>query len=115
MLRNRISKIYLDKLDGLIDDEFWAEKNNEWRLEHARILQDIKAQTRASINYMQQGVKLVELLENLYTQYIQLESSEKAKLLKFIFRNFSTDGQNVHYDYNRPFDIFAKGLSCTIN
>lgn len=114
MLRNRISKIYLDKLDGLIDDEFWAEKNNEWRLEHARILQDIKAHDKASINYMQQGVKLVELLENLYTQYIQLESREKAKLLKFIFSNFLIDGQNIHYDYNRPFDIFAKGLSCTI-
>ena len=114
MLRTRISKIYLDKLDGLIDDKFWAEKNNEWTLEQARILQDIKAHDKASINYMQQGVKLVELLENLYTQYIQLETEEKVKLLNFIFQNFLIDGQNISYEYKIPFDIFAKGLSCTI-
>jgi len=113
-LKNRLSKIYIDKLDGIIDNDFWAEKNNEWTLEHAKILQEINAHEKANINYMQQGVKFLELLENLYSQYIQLKTEEKSKMLQFIFSNFSIDGQNVRYDYNRPFDIFAEGLSCTI-
>ena len=63
---------------------------------------------------MKKCLNFLELLENLYLQYIQLDKPEKKEMLQIIFQNFSIDGQNIHYDYNRPFDIFAKGLSCTI-
>lgn len=74
-----MSKLYLDKLDGNISNDFWADKNNEWALEHARIMQHIDAHAKANINYMREGSELLELLENLYTQYIQLEVAEKQK------------------------------------
>lgn len=114
-LRNRMSKLYLDKLDGNITNDFWADKNNEWTLEHARIMQEIDAHSKANINYMRQGGELLELLENLYLQYIQLDNDEKQKMLNYIFSNFLIDGQNVHYEYKKPFDLFAKGLSCSLN
>lgn len=113
-LRNRMSKLYLDKLDGNITDDFWAEKNNEWTLEHAAILQKIDAHSKANINYMRQGSELLELLENLYLQYIQLDECEKQKMLNYIFSNFLVDGRNIRYDYKKPFDLFAKGLSCSL-
>ena len=37
-LRNRMDKMYDDKLDGRIDEEFWMRKMNEWR-EQERALQ----------------------------------------------------------------------------
>ncbi|MCD7779749.1 MAG: hypothetical protein LUH05_03660 [Candidatus Gastranaerophilales bacterium] len=114
-LRNRLSKIYLDKLDGNITEEFWQDKNNEWTLEHAGIMQKLDAYERANVNYMKQASELLELLENLYTQYIQFSDAEKTKVLKIIFSNFLIEGENIRYDYKKPFDIFAKGLSCTIN
>ncbi len=64
---------------------------------------------------MQQADSLVELLENLYTSYLQLPNSEKTKILKTVFSNFLIDGENISYDYRKPFDIFAKGLSCSLN
>jgi hypothetical protein len=30
-IRTRMDQMYEDKLDGKIDDEFWARKMNEWR------------------------------------------------------------------------------------
>lgn len=109
-----MSKLYLDKLDGNVTDDFWAEKNNEWTLEHAAILQKIDAHSKANINYMRQGSELLELLENLYLQYIQLDECEKQKMLNYIFSNFLVDGRNIRYDYKKPFDLFAKGLSCSL-
>ena len=114
-IRNRLSKIYLDKLDGKITEEFWQNKNNEWTLEHAAIRQKLEAFEKANVNYMQQADSLVELLENLYTSYLQLPNSEKTKILKTVFSNFLIDGENISYDYRKPFDIFAKGLSCSLN
>lgn len=114
-LRSRMSKIYIDKLDGNITEDFWAEKHNEWTLEHAKVLQEIEAHSRANVNYLRQGAELVELLENLYTHYLGLDDTEKTKILKYIFSNFLIDGRNVRYEYEKPFDIFAKGLSRLLN
>ena len=111
----RLSKIYIDKLDGKITDEFWEEKHNEWTMEHAKVLQMIEAHAKAEHNYMVEGAKLVELLENLYSRYIQLNDEKKSMVIKIIFSNFFIDARNVRYEYNRPFDIFAKGLSCTLD
>ena len=40
-LRNRIDKMYEDKLDGKIDDDFWNRKSSEWRLQEREIENEI--------------------------------------------------------------------------
>lgn len=114
-LKSRISRLYTDKLDGVIEKEFWQEKDNEWRYELARLSSKIEAHNKADKNYMNKGVELLELLENLYPRYLQQNSAEKSKLIKTIFQNFFVDGQNIEYDYKKPFDIFAEGLSCSLD
>ena len=114
-LKNRLEKIYLDKVDGKITEEFWEEKHNEWTLEHAAIRQKLEAYEQASVNYMIEASKLVELLENLYSRYIQLNADEKGEVVKIILSNFFIDGLKVRYEYKKPFDIFAKGLSCSLD
>ena len=98
-MRNRLSKIYLDKLDGVISAEFWQEKHNAWSIEHAEMLRKIETYTKADTDYTGFGVQLAELLENLYTRYIQLSEGKKREVLKTIFSNFLTDARNIGYDY----------------
>ena len=40
-LRTRMDQMYEDKLDGKIDDEFWARKMNEWREQERRSKSDL--------------------------------------------------------------------------
>ena len=115
VIRSRLSKIYLDKLDGVITQDFWQERHNEWTLEHAKVMQLIQAHSAANANYMAEASELVELLENLYSRYIQLNADEKGEVVKIIFSNFFIDGSNVCYDYKKPFDIFVKGLSRSLD
>lgn len=114
-LKSRISKLYIDKLDGVIENEFWAEKDSEWRFELAKSISKMEAHMKADKNYMNKGVELLELLENLYPRYLAQNQAEKSKLIKIIFQNFFTEGQNIGYEYKKPFDLFAKGLSCTVD
>ncbi len=114
-LRARISRLYTDKLDGVITEEFWEEKHNEWQYELAKTLNKIEAHTKANKNYIEKGVELLELLENLYPRYLQKNIAEKRDLTKIIFSNFFIDGENISYEYKKPFDIFAEGLSCLLN
>lgn len=39
----------------------------------------------------------------------------KRKILKLVFPNFYLDGQNLSYDIRKPFDLFIKGSTCSIN
>lgn len=114
MLRNRINKLYTDKLDGVITENFWQAKNNEWVHEHSRISEDIERHIKANSSYMQEGLKWLELTENLYPLYLQQNNDEKAKMLKIVCSNFLLLGGNVRYTYEKPFDILAKGLNHTI-
>jgi len=114
-LDTRITRLYTDKLDSVIDNDFWQEKDREWKYELAKLTSKLDAHIKAKGCYMNRGIELVELLENLYPRYLRQNSTEKSKLIKIIFQNFYTEGQNIGYDYKKPFDIFAEGLSCSLD
>ena len=113
-LRNRISKLYIDKLDGIISAEDWAERNNQWTCEHSRLTALIDKHIESNKNYMEQGIKMLELAENLYPHYLDETDDEKSKLIKIICQNFLLEGAKVSYTYKKPFDILSEGLNCSI-
>ena len=78
-------------------------------------MEKIKEHTNASIDYMTLGGNLLKLLKNLYPRYIQQNNTEKKKLLKIIFSNFSLKGGNIDYTYKKPFNYFVEGASCPLN
>lgn len=114
ILQARINKLYTDKLDGIITEEFWSEKHNEWNMELSMMLRKIETNNNANQDYMELGIKLLELVENLYSRYLGQSVEEKAETLKIIFQNFYLDGQNVGYTYKKPFNSFVEGTSCLI-
>jgi len=36
-VRNRIDQLYIDKLDGKIEEDFWTRKSTEWQEEHRQL------------------------------------------------------------------------------
>ena len=47
--------MYMDKLDGRIDDEFFDRKAAEFRAEQCRIMRDIDAHQVANQSYIEEG------------------------------------------------------------
>lgn len=47
------------------------------------------------------------------TQYVRANYEEKARRLKFVASNYTLKGISLYPTYKKPFDIIAKGLSCT--
>ena len=112
-LRDRISKIYLDKLDGIIAEEFWLEKHNEWTSDLDRLQNLIKAHDKANKNYLELGIQFLSIIENVKDLYFKQDNFEKVKLLKILLSNCTIKNETIDYIYNKPFDILANGLSCT--
>jgi site-specific DNA recombinase len=110
-LRHRIDQAYTDKLDGKIPEDLFLRKMNEWREEQSKILSQIRAHQTANHNYLEEGIRLLELANKAYSLYLRQPAHEKARLLKIVQSNCVWDGVIACPEYRKPFDILAEGLS----
>ncbi|MDE3244286.1 MAG: zinc ribbon domain-containing protein [Nitrospirota bacterium] len=110
-LQNRIDQAYTDKLDGKIPEEVVLRMIEEWRKEQTQLLAQIRCHQAANQNYLEEGIKLLELANRAYVLYQSQPASEKARLLKIIQSNCTWDGVTPRPEYRKPFDLLAKGLS----
>ena len=76
-LQNRLDKLYDDRLDGFIEPDFFERKSREWRQAQQRLTDQITEYENAAHDYVQDGVRLLELSEKayfLFKQQIQARS-----------------------------------------
>ena len=110
-LRERIDALYIDKLDNKISEEFWLERHNKWTQDLLKIQNNITAYEKANINFIEIGAKFLKICNEVVDLYKIADNNEKRELLNYVLQNFSMDGENLSYEYKKPFDIFAKGLN----
>ena len=60
-LGERISAMYVDKLDGKIGGDFFDKMAGQWRDEQRRLQNDIDRHEEAEQSYMDEGVRILEL------------------------------------------------------
>ena len=110
-LRERIGKIYLDKLDCKISEDFWPDRHNKWTQDLLAIQNAITAHEKTNINFIEMGTKFLKICNEVEDLYKVADNSEKRELLNYVLQNLCMDGENLSYEYKKPFDIFAKGLN----
>jgi hypothetical protein len=92
-LRTRIDQMYEDKLDGKIDEAFWARKMNEWREQERRLESEL---SRFKLEVTADGVLtakyIFELANQAHFLYLARNHAERAQLLKRVLLNCDTDG-----------------------
>ncbi len=105
-IRNRIDQAYTDKLDGVISDEFWRRRTNDWRLEEEQVRMALNALDSAQMgDRVMDAEKIFELANKAYLLYVSQDSVEQAKLLKTVVSNFSVGDVSVTPAYRYPFNL----------
>jgi hypothetical protein len=107
-LQKRIEQMYLDKLDGMVDEAFYIKHMKEWREDQKRLQRQIEAHQEADENYIEQGIRLIEIARNAYTFYQSKDQPKRAELVRFIFPNSSLRDSKVVPVFKPPFDIIWK-------
>jgi hypothetical protein len=83
-VQERIEVMYVDKLDGRIDSEFYERKAAEFRAEQARIQADIETHRAAMQGYVDQATRLRELASHAVKLFEAQPAGEKRKLLDYV-------------------------------
>jgi hypothetical protein len=107
-LQNRIDQIYLDKLDGEIEETFCRRSVSAWREEQAQIRARIDRHEKADQNYIEQGIRLLELARNGQELYRTHGQAERAALLAFILPGSTLRDDQVVPAFKPPFDIIHR-------
>jgi DNA invertase Pin-like site-specific DNA recombinase len=105
---NRLDRLYEDKLDGIITKEFFEEKNKLWSKEQQDIFSLIEKHKKANANYFEQGIKILELTQKLYSAYLQESPKEKGQLVNLLLSNCTLNDGNLYPVYKKPFNLLVK-------
>lgn len=111
-LRHRQSKLYEDKLDGLITHEFWLERHNAYAQDIVRLEDASRQHQEGNNDYIENGSRLIELAKNAHRLFISQSPTEQRKLINLVLSNIRLDRGNLHYEHKKPFDLFAKMTGC---
>jgi hypothetical protein len=89
-LQQRIHAMYVDKLDGRIDAEFFDRMSAQWRGEQDHCLREIERHSAADQSYLEEGIRVLELARNAQRLFDKQEPREKRRLLgvRDDFRNW---------------------------
>jgi site-specific DNA recombinase len=111
VLRTRKEKMYEDKLDARIDEEFWQRKNTEFCEQEVTLASELEKLSSpvCSDQRALTAKKILELAHKAHFLYLTRNAAERAQLLKMVLSNCSTDGASFTPTYRKPFDaIFER-------
>jgi site-specific DNA recombinase len=106
-IQDRIDAMYMDKLDGRIDAEFFDRQAAEWRTEQVHILRNVEKHLTANHSYMEEGIKLLALARRAHELFENQSANEKRKLLDFVLSNSVWKNGELLAEYRQPFDALA--------
>ena len=71
----------------------------------------IEAYEKSSIDFMSNGINILNLLTNIEKTYLMSDIDAKKQILNTVLQNSYLKDGKLSYIYKKPFNIFAKGLN----
>ncbi len=99
-LARRLDAVYVDKLDGKIDEDFFNRKTSEWKKELNGAQRKMENHRNASWSYIEEGVKLLEVAQRAVILYEKQTDQEKRRVINFLCSNSIWKDGRLHPNYS---------------
>ncbi len=104
-LQRRLDAMYIDKLDGHVDDATFGRLAKQWRREQDQRMRSIDEHTNAKRVYFVEGAKILELASRSQELFARQPSHEKRKLLNFVLSTCDWSHGELMPTFRQPFDL----------
>lgn len=108
LLKRRLSQLYTDRCDGMVDDETYLNKRNEWQMELDKCLVKYEKINNASDGFVESVENLSNLCKNAPQRYLNQSQEEKRKLMNLVMSNPVFDGSNLIMPVVSAFEYIVK-------
>ncbi|MCB9743878.1 MAG: recombinase zinc beta ribbon domain-containing protein [Alphaproteobacteria bacterium] len=107
-LQRRIDQAYVDKLDGLITEDFFRRKSSEWRSQQRNARSTIAKHEDANQAYMDEALMLLGLGQHAARLFSAQDATGKRKLLNFMVSNSTWGDGLLDVEWKQPYDILEE-------
>ena len=104
---NKLHALYDDKLAGTIDQEFFQSEFNQTKQRQQEIRTEIERLETRNLNYIEEGLRLLELVQNIKNVYLRADIEGKAKILRLMLSNCTLKDVSIRFYWNSPFDLLV--------
>jgi len=111
----KLSQIYDDKLDGLIDEKLYLEKVREYKTRQLEIAEEMKNHEKADQNFYITANMVLNLAARAREIFESSEVGEKRQLLNLMFQNLQLRDVNLSVQVTEPFKTVVDYKECPTN
>lgn len=112
-IKVRLSRLYDDKLDDKVNEEFYNQKFNEYSKERSEIEDQRKRYNTGDKKYYELGSTLYDLAQKAKDIYISADMEKKRKLIRLVFADMKLNEGALTYAYSKPFQLLADAINGT--
>ncbi len=103
----RLDRLYDDKVDGRISEDFYRRKLKQYSEEKEDVFTAIQAHSKANIKYYELGVSLYELSQRSQELYLKALLEEKRQILSIVFDKLLLDEGKLVPHFSKPFEFLS--------
>ena len=112
-LEKRIEQMYDDKLDGCITEDEYNKRFQRYRIEQKAIQDKLKKLHTADEDYYTTANYILNLSKRIPQLFESSKPEIKRRLINLVLSNPSINDATVCATIRKPFNRWAKGLSCS--
>lgn len=116
-VQKRMDKLYDDKLDEKINQEFYSRKFKQYSEEKDELTETIKRHSTASTGYLNLGINLYELSQRAKEIYLKAKAKdmldEQRALIRLVFAKLILDEGKLSWEYSKAFKILSEAIDMT--
>jgi site-specific DNA recombinase len=110
-LQDRIDTMYVDKLEGRIDNAFFDRKATEWRRQQRAIMDNIQAQSDTDQNYIEAGIQLLEMAADAHELYLEQDMRARGRFLQPYIEASNWKQGLLEVTWREPFATIEAGIA----
>lgn len=111
-IQTRISRMYDDKLDGVIDEVLFKKKLDEYKARQQELIEEMSKHEKADQAFHITANHVMHLAKKAWDLFRSSEVDEKRQLLNFVFQNLHLEGKKLVVTLAEPFNLFVEVNNC---
>lgn len=108
LLKRRLSKLYTDRCDGMVDDETYLNMRNQWQLELDKSMVKYEKINNASNDFVENIENLSNLCKSAPDMYLKQTQDEKRNLMNLVMSNPIFDVSKLVFAIHPAFEYVMK-------
>lgn len=113
-LRERMKQIYIDNLDGRIEDTLFNALTAEFREQERKVSRALELRREADLSYMDEGIALMSIARGARRRFLDADLGTKKHMISGVLSNCSFRDRKISATYRKPFDILVENAAAEV-